>query len=463
MRRAAAALGALGAAAAGPAPTWREDFSDPGVLGRGGWQLTSTMSGGGNGEFEVYTGDTGNVYVSDGKLFLRPGLTEVQTNANSVTGAPLGVQGVLGCGRTDPKQAKLVPGPNKDACTNWNDHGQLVLPNCTDTGKSVGNPYGCAQSSGEHYTAVIDNKTTSVFTMLPPVTSGRVATHAAGDKARNLTSPRTFQYGRLEVRARIPSGDWLWPAIWMLPADMAYGPWPRSGEIDILESRGNDRKCTVLGLPGRDGFGSTLHWGYDFHPGYNAYNRTHTSYVVPEAGEDLAADFHTYGLRWNEQGLYTYMDDDENRVLEVNFDRPFWQRATETVTHCFQKTGTFEGCSNTETIGPAHWDPAKNPWGADAPNARPFDKPFYLVLNVAVGGVGGLGGSYFPDGWCSKPWTDHTPGRNSVQGAGSFYAAKDQWWPTWGGGSDGRGSEASSLVVDSIEYWDEAASGPIRL
>ena len=42
-----------------------------------------------------------------------------------------------------------------------------------------------------------------------------------------------------QVRAKNPTGDWLWPAIWMLPVKQAYGGWPASGEIDIMESRGN--------------------------------------------------------------------------------------------------------------------------------------------------------------------------------------------------------------------------------
>ena len=46
-------------------------------------------------------------------------------------------------------------------------------------------------------------------------------------------------YGKVEIRAKLPEGDWLWPALWMLPVDEAYGPWPMSGEIDIMESRGN--------------------------------------------------------------------------------------------------------------------------------------------------------------------------------------------------------------------------------
>lgn len=69
-----------------------------------------------------------------------------------------------------------------------------------------------------------------------------------------------FKYGKVEVRAQLPKGDWLWPAIWLLPSDYAYGGWPASGEIDLLESRGNSP-----GYEGHDSdiVASTLHWGPD--------------------------------------------------------------------------------------------------------------------------------------------------------------------------------------------------------
>lgn len=49
----------------------------------------------------------------------------------------------------------------------------------------------------------------------------------------------SIKYGRVEVVAKLPRGDWLWPAIWMLPVNDVYGAWPASGEIDIMEARGN--------------------------------------------------------------------------------------------------------------------------------------------------------------------------------------------------------------------------------
>ena len=69
---------------------------------------------------------------------------------------------------------------------------------------------------------------------------------------------KSIQYGRVEVVAKVPKGDWLWPAIWMMPEESKYGIWPLSGEIDIMESRGNARGYRN---GGRETVSSTIHWG----------------------------------------------------------------------------------------------------------------------------------------------------------------------------------------------------------
>ena len=185
------------------------------------------------------------------------------------------------------------------------------------------------------------------------------------------------------MTAKLPSGDWLWPAIWMLPTYNEYGNWPASGEIDIVESRGNDPSYAS---EGSDYFGSTLHWGPDYtqDPYYNA----HQSY---QHTESLANDFHVYGLYWDEDILYTYFDSDDNRVLEVNFkNQSMWD------------LGDF----------PSYF---ANPWvGED--NSAPFNREFYIILNVACGGTNG----YFPDGVGGKPWSD-----SDSDSVNKFYDAKD--------------------------------------
>jgi len=85
-------------------------------------------------------------------------------------------------------------------------------------------------------------------TMIPPVRSARLTTKGT----------KSLKYGRVEVVAKMPTGDWLWPAIWMMPVNSVYGVWPRSGEIDIAESRGNG---VTYPEGGKDTAASTLHWG----------------------------------------------------------------------------------------------------------------------------------------------------------------------------------------------------------
>ena len=71
--------------------------------------------------------------------------------------------------------------------------------------------------------------TASGNNIIPPAISARLRTKGTF----------SFTYGRVEVRARIPLADWQWPAIWLLPENDVYGYWPTSGEIDLLEARGN--------------------------------------------------------------------------------------------------------------------------------------------------------------------------------------------------------------------------------
>src|SRR4029079_16611605 len=85
-------------------------------------------------------------------------------------------------------------------------------------------------------------------------------------------------YGRYEFRAKLPTGQGVWPAIWMLPQDEKYGGWPASGEIDILEARGQEPKKIL----------ATLHYGSRWPA------NTHTSHEHALAGQDFT-EFHVYG------------------------------------------------------------------------------------------------------------------------------------------------------------------------
>lgn len=178
----------------------------------------------------------------------------------------------------------------------------------------------------------------------------------------------------------------MWPAIWLLPEYEEFGPWPASGEIDLMESRGNDSTCAA---GGRNTFASTLHWGPNWDA--NKYELTTKQYVHDS---DLSDDFHTYGLIWTDSKIQTYIDDPSNIVLDVEYgDQGFWDK------------GGFAGEGRTA-----------NPWVGE-PNAAPFNRNFYLILNVAVGGTNG----FFPDNECGKTWTS----------VNDFWNQYGEWWPTW--------------------------------
>ncbi|KAF4517105.1 hypothetical protein B566_EDAN007028 [Ephemera danica] len=163
------------------------------------WSYEITMAGGGNWEFQTYHDMYGNAFTRNGVLHYAPGFTSDYHGGENFLRT-----GSINLG---------------DRCTqpNW---------------------YGCfRQGNNDNY--------------LNPITSTRLHT----------TGKFSFTYGQVEVRAKMPAGDWLWPAIWLMPQDSIYGGWPRSGEIDMNESRGN-RHLTLNGRNiGVEQASSAMHWG----------------------------------------------------------------------------------------------------------------------------------------------------------------------------------------------------------
>lgn len=143
--------------------------------------------------------------------------------------------------------------------------------------------------------------------------------------ARLITKGKqSFQYGRLDIRAKIPKGKGVWPAIWMLGADIDQNNWPKCGEIDIMELRGS-RPTELI---------STMHYANSM--GVHEYKGT-----TQNLSEDLSADFHTYSV-----------------VRSKNMTR-FYLDGSATPYYTFSAT--------------------------DA-SPFPFNNPFFVILNVAVGG-----------------------------------------------------------------------------
>lgn len=218
-----------------------------------------------------------------------------------------------------------------------------------------------------------------------------------------------FRYGRVEAKIKLPKGDFLWPAFWLLPKDQFYGAWPSSGEIDIMESRGN---APSYPPGGHNAFGSTIHVGPFFSA--NMFPMFHKQYTHTES---LADNFHIYGLKWTPLGIKTYIDDPSNVVLDIPFTEPMFQR----------------GIRNN--FFPSSVD---NPWTVSSnPNAAPFDQEFYIIMNVAVGGTS----NYFPDGY-GKPWSNH-----EEHPLNSFYNNQNLWLKTW---------NDPAMVIDSVYVWQDS-------
>ena len=299
------------------------------------------------------TGTEENVMIQDGKLIIKPTLTD----------------------------EKLLT-------TNNN----LTLDDCT---------------SQQYYDC---NAATNVTngTIVPPVKSGRI----------NTLKGATLKYGRVEVVAKMPEGDWLWPAIWMLPVNNTFGAWPASGEIDIAESRGNNYTYPT---GGNNIVTSTLHWGPDQKD--DGYWRTskkqsalHTTY---------AAGTHTYGLEWSEKYLFTYIDTRLLQILYNPFNEYLWTRGQFPLSN-----------SNGTTL--------TNPWVNDPNLNAPFDQEFYLIINLAVGSTNG----WFKDGAAGKPWVD-----KSKTAPKDFLAGKDQWYPTWK-------PETAQFEITSVKMWQQIENKP---
>ena len=115
-----------------------------------------------------------------------------------------------------------------------------------------------------------------------------------------------FTYGRVEVRAKLPSAQGTWPAIWMLGSNHPTVGWPSSGEVDIMEQRGND-KSYVEG---------TCHW-------YNTAGSNNASYGETTSIENPSTEFHLYTLEWTEDAIKIFLDDVKYYELPNSADLPF--------------------------------------------------------------------------------------------------------------------------------------------
>jgi beta-glucanase (GH16 family) len=151
-------------------------------------------------------------------------------------------------------------------------------------------------------------------------------------KTRKYTSARLntkgktdWLFGKIEVRAKLPKGQGIWPAIWMLPTDEEFGGWPKSGEIDIMEIVGHQP--------------NTLHGTVHYGPDWPNNQHKGASYVLSSG--DFSDNFHVFSIIWEKNLIRWYMD------------------------------GTQYFSIKPEDL---------------KPHIYPFNAKFHMILNLAVGG-----------------------------------------------------------------------------
>lgn len=134
-----------------------------------------------------------------------------------------------------------------------------------------------------------------------------------------------WTFGRFEIRAKLPKGQGLWPAIWMLSTDERFGEWPKSGEIDIMEIVGHEPEK----LHG------TIHYG----PAWP--NNKQASGIYTKPSGDFSEEFHVYSIEWKVNEIAWFIDGQQYHKIDKN---------------------------------------------RISPDPYPFNEKFHLLLNVAVGG-----------------------------------------------------------------------------
>ena len=174
-----------------------------------------------------------------------------------------------------------------------------------------------------------------------PFTSARIRSKGKGD----------WLYGRFEIRAKLPSGQGAWPAIWMLSTDSPYDWWAASGEIDIMEAvnlKASSDESGELTKQPESRIHGTLHYGRRWPDN----EHTGSGFKLPR-GEHPSDAFYTYAIEWQKDEIRWYVDD--------------YHYATQ------KSSGWYS--QNKQETG----------WTTNPENA-PFNHPFHILLNLAVGG-----------------------------------------------------------------------------
>lgn len=149
----------------------------------------------------------------------------------------------------------------------------------------------------------------------------------------------SWRYGRIEARAKVPGGQGVWPAIWMMPELSTYGGWPRSGEIDILETVNLGAPCETCEGGKENRIFGTIHFAGD---AAGAHRQVSHNIAMPASPDG----FHVYAVEWSPEAIVWLVDGQPYAEAKA----ADWKRDDKDVV------------------------------------SAPFDQPFHLILNLAFGG-----------------------------------------------------------------------------
>jgi len=212
----------------------------------------------------------------------------------------------------------------------WHDEFDVTgLPDSTKWNYDTeGNASGWGNSEAQYYTTA-RKENAWVENGILNIKARREMFQGKAYTSARLHSKTAWLYGKIEVRAKLPNGRGTWPAIWMMPEGWSFhdGNWPNIGEIDIMEHVGHD-----LGVIHASAHSKDYQW-------QKGTQKTATIRIP-----DVAENFHSYIWEWTPNTMRAYVDD------QLYFEY------------------------KNEGLGISKW---------------PYIKPFYLILNVAIGGAWG--------------------------------------------------------------------------
>lgn len=252
--------------------------------------------------------------------------SKIISSLTSLETAVLGILVVLLAGGCEKAAIQTLPERNWELA--WSDDFTGAAGSAPDAGKwafDIGTgSNGWGNSELQYYTNRPENIKLDGNGMLV-ITAKSESYAGSGFTSARIKTKGLFaqQYGRFEARIKTPTGPGLWPAFWMLGANIDTKPWPQCGEIDIMEQRGQQPSVT---------------WGSVHGPGYSGGGAISKPYGLANGRFDT--EFHVYAVEWGED------------YIDYFVDNYLFQRITpETVT--------------------GDWV---------------YNTPFFLLLNVAVGG-----------------------------------------------------------------------------